>query len=376
MMRDAERSGRLDRAIEYLPNDEEVAERANAGRGLTRPEISVLLAYAKMELYDELLGSDFPDDPLLVEDLKRYFPAPLIETYEEAILRHRLRREIIATYVTNSLVNRAGPTFVNEMRRATGRSVPDIARAYTVVRDAFDLRSIWEGIEALDNKVPAGQQTTMRRETQSLIERCTSWLLRNGPEPLEVSATMAAYGPGIGKLAGNLAKVQTRSGVTARKWERNTLMKQGVPEPLAKRIASLDVVAAGFDIVHIAQLAKLPVDQAGRVYFALGERFELDWLRATAKPAATASQWQKMAMHALVDDFYAHQSELTMHVLKAADGKAAKGASDKLIDGWAESRAGAVERTRQLLGDIKGAASVDLAMLAVANRQLRAMLAG
>ena len=170
-MRALERAGRLDRALEGLPDDETIAQRHTAHIGLMRPELAVLLAYSKIVLYADLLASDLPDDPLLVEDLVLYFPKPLRETYRSTIERHRLRREIIGTYVTNNIINRIRPTYVWQMTEETGKSVADVARAFTIIRESFDLRSLWSEIEAQDNVLPARVQVEMLIEVGRLLER-------------------------------------------------------------------------------------------------------------------------------------------------------------------------------------------------------------
>src|SRR6185503_11419719 len=186
MLRAFEKSGRLDRKIEFLPDEEEIRQRAANKRGLVRPELAVLLAYAKIALYEDLLASDVPDDRLLGEDLLRYFPQPMVEGYRDEIERHRLRREIIATYITNSTINRVGPSFVYRMMESTGRAAQEVARAYTITRDAFELRKVWAAIEALDNKVPAEVQLRMQQDVRQLTEHATLWFLQRHDQPLDV----------------------------------------------------------------------------------------------------------------------------------------------------------------------------------------------
>ncbi|PYQ57195.1 MAG: NAD-glutamate dehydrogenase, partial [Acidobacteria bacterium] len=181
-MRMMERAGKLNRALEGLPDDDEIAQRHAAHSGLTRPEIAVVMAYSKIVLNQDLVGSDLPDDPLLVEDLVRYFPEPLHVRFRPAIERHRLRREIIATYETNTIINRVRPTLVMQMNEDTGKSPSDVARAFTIIRESFDLRSLWHDIEALDNKLPARKQIEMMIEVGRLLERAIAWLLRSGYE--------------------------------------------------------------------------------------------------------------------------------------------------------------------------------------------------
>ena len=187
LMRSLERAEILDRSIEFLPDDETIDSLQASQQGVTRPEISVLLAYAKNATYEELLHSDLPDDPLLVKDLQRYFPQPLRDGYREAIRRHTLRREIIATAVTNSMINRTGPSFVSEMRERSGMDTAAVARAFTVVREVFGLRPLWTEIEGLDNAASAEAQTLLLREIDRTVDRNTQWFLRNTPQPLDIT---------------------------------------------------------------------------------------------------------------------------------------------------------------------------------------------
>jgi glutamate dehydrogenase len=385
LMRDLERGHlKLNRSIEFLPNDEVMAERSAAGQGLARPELAVLLAYAKMELYDALLDSDLPDDPYFGDDLALYFPPRLREKYAGQIGEHRLRREIITTTVTNSMINRVGATFVNTIREQTGATAPDIARAYTIVRDTFGLRELWESIEALDNKVPAEVQTRMLIEMQDLVQRETVWFLRNGKQPLDIRASVAEFQPGVTDLKGCLLKVlgdYDRKQIDKR---AKAYIDKGVPAASANQVASIDQLVAACDVVRLAGLSGGEIEPVARIYFGVGDRFALDWLRDKALGLDAQSYWQKMAVGALVDDFFNHQSTLAQDVLslngkgksKAGAGKAGDGkAAEKAISGWVDTRTEAVARTERLLKDLRASEPIDLAMLAVANGQLRALLA-
>jgi len=373
-MRALERAGELERAIEYLPDEEELAERQAGKRGLVRPELAVLLAYSKISLYHKLLQSDLPDDPLLVGDLERYFPSPLRKKHKAVIGHHRLRREIIATFTTNSMVNRVGSTFVHNIQDKTGVSETDVARAYIVTRDAFDLRSAWADIEALDNKVDAAVQTDMLLEITELVERCTLWFLRNGRQPLDITASIAQFRPGIATLDDCLDNLITEDDCALLLERAGELEKRGVPYDLAARIARFDTLASACDIVRLAAGDGLDVEGVGRLYFAIGDRFGMDWLRSAAEDMATDDHWDQLAVTAIVDDVYSHQFELTRKVIETAGG--APSAAGAVIEAWAEVRRPMIERTEQLFDDLKSAGSVDLAMLAVANRQLRALVSG
>ena len=370
-MRTLEKADRLDRDNEFLPDDETVAERLAAGLGLARPELAVLLSYAKITLYDELLSSDLPDDPYMARDLVAYFPTPLRERFAEQIARHRLRREIIATVVTNDMVNRVGITFVHEVTEKTGMPAAEVARAYMISQEVFGMHEIYRQIEALDNQVPAAVQTLMLTECGRLIERGTVWFLRQAEHPLDIRREVAAYGEEVARIAENLETVLRDSDSEALAERARKFTDAGVPDALAERIAALSLLYAACDIVRIAQGSALGGLEVGKAYFAVGARFGFDWLRRAAGLLPSDSAWDKLAVTAIVDDLYGHQGELTSRVV---DGNKSLEAPEEIIDTWTDGRRPLVARTDQLLGELQAAGTPDLAMLAVANRQLRAMV--
>jgi len=368
-IRGLEKAGRLNRAIEYLPTDEEFAERTAERRGLTRPELAVLLAYAKITLYDDLLASDLPDDPAMAEDLLRYFPQPLREGQREAIGRHRLSREIVATQVTNSLVNRVGPTFVKETMEKTGLGPADVARAYAIVRDVFALRPLWDAIDALDNQIPAATQTAMLLDIQALVERAVGWFLTNSAHPLDLATETAAFRPGVEALSLGLDGVmdgEEEARIIARAERR---IADNVPEDLARRIAALPVLAAAPDLVRIADRTGRAVPQVASVYFRLGRRFALEWLRDKAASVRIDNHWQRQAVAAIIDDLFGHQRELTVRVLE-------QGGAEPSVEVWIADHRNPVERVEPLVAELRAQTVVDLPMLTVAGRQLRGLTSG
>jgi len=372
-MRVLERAGRLSRAIEYLPDDETIVERQGKGLGLTRPELAVLMSYAKITLYDDLLSSDLPDDPYMVRDLVRYFPTPLREGYADAIRRHRLRREIIATKVTNDMINRVGITFVHEVREKTGMPVADIARTYMIGREILDMRAVYREIEAQDNKVHAALQATALTECGRLTERTTVWFLRQGGHPLDIESQVETYAAEVARLAGALPEILPEDDLAQLGEAAARYREQGMPETLAHRLASFAFLVPACDIVAIAQRASQPVLEVGKAYFTVGHRFGFDWLRRAAAALPSDSAWDKLAVTAMVDDLYGEQSVLTDNVV---NGKTHLDAAETMIDHWAEERRPQVARTEQLLSELQTVGSLDLAMLAVANRQLRSLVDG
>ncbi|MCA1939863.1 MAG: NAD-glutamate dehydrogenase [Caenispirillum bisanense] len=371
LMKMLERAGRLDRAIEFLPDDEAVAERFAAKKGLTRPEIAVLIPYSKLWLFDEIVESDLPDDPMLLDDLVRYFPTALQEKYRDAICRHRLRREIIATHATNSMINRVGGTFVTQIMEKTGVKPADIARAYIITRDAFRLRDLWSEIEALDAKVPATAQVEMLLEANRLIERGTLWVLRQCPAPLDMGAVIAELSPGIDRLAAGIETAASGEVVAEVAARAEHYRASGVPDDLARRVANLILLASAPDVTRIAARHQMAdVCDAARHYFAVGARFGLGWLRAVSEPLAVGSHWQKLAVAAIIEELYRDQRELAEAVLTVAGPRAE---AAEAVEVWVAGNGPAVDRADQLITELRATDAIDLAMLTVAARQFGAM---
>jgi glutamate dehydrogenase len=369
-LRALEKSGRLNRALEFLPDEDTLADRARDKVGLTRPELAVLLAYAKIDLYDQLLSSSLPDELALANELSHYFPKALRDRYPEAIAGHRLRREIGATVVTNNLVNRVGIMFVHEVREKTGMPADDIARAYIAARDILGVRDLWYEIEALDNRTQAATQATMLAECGRILERITVWLLRYGERPLEIARLRDTYGPGVAELMRSLETNLVDEHRRILEGRRASLQEQGAPPETAARIALLPFLAPACDVVRLAMANGCSIETVARTYSAIDARFGVIWLRRAAARLPTDTAWEKLAVSAMVDDLDAQQAELTARVLGLAQPDEAPEAA---IERFAESRRPLVARSEQLLLELQGASSVDFVMLAVACRQLRSM---
>ncbi len=367
-MRRLGNAGRLNRKLEFLPFDEEIAERKAAQKGLTSPELAVLLAYSKIELYDEVLASDIPEDPYISTALIRYFPVPLRERFADQIQRHPLKREIIATHVINSMVNRVGATFVGRLKEETGATAPDIVRAYLATREVFNLVSVWAEIEALDNQIPDAVQTRMIIDSGRLVMRGTLWFLRHPDLTSDLSTTLARFTPGAQELADTLEEV-VASGYRA-ELEKLTAgyTEQGVPESLARRVAGLDELYSALDLVELTNETGRDQRTAATVYFALGGRFDLHWLGRQISSLPADTHWQSLARTALRDDLSLQARNLAANVLRLSPDLSDP---DELIKAWETQRCTQIDRSQQLFADIKGSPSIDMPMLSVTLRELR-----
>ncbi len=364
MIRDLERTGRLNRALEYLPDDETLAARAASGRWLVRPELAVLLAYAKMTLYGELLASGLPDDPELAGELRGYFPATARDRLGAQIASHPLRREILATVVTNDLINRARITFVHDMQARTGRSATEIARAYTIVRAVFELRDLWKEIESLEYDVPAQVQIEMLLEITGLIDGAAAWLLYR--RRLDIASETARFAPVARDLAMSVLEWLPDGDRSVVDERRLRLSEAGVPESVASRIGGLNYLAAALEISDLAENSGRTLERAARIYYGVGARFALDEMRAAACRVPAETPWQKQAVEATIDDLSALQADLARRILNSEYS-----AEPDPLAAWSAASSAALAPTDPLIRELRAATTPDLAMLVVAGRQLR-----
>jgi len=370
-IRSLEHAGRLDRVLESLPDADVVAERRAAGLGLVQPELAVVLASSKIAVYAELLDSDLPEDPYLSRDLGRYFPGPLPERFDEEMQLHRLRREIIATRVTNSMVDRAGSTFAFRMQHDTGAPAADTARAYAVAREVFAMIEFWSEVAALDYRIATDVQMAMLIEARRLVERASRWLLRNRRRPLDIAATVEYFGAGAQVLSQALPEILVDSDRSAWDARVDELVTSGVPSALASRVASLGALFAALDVVEVAGATRQPVEEVAALHFRLGSRLHLHWLRDRIADLPRDDRWREMARAALRDDLFSLHGELTADVLR---GSSAAGDVDARLDAFTDGNAAALDRCQTVLADIRASGTHDLTTLPVALRELRNLI--
>ncbi|MEO3812947.1 NAD-glutamate dehydrogenase [Sphaerisporangium sp. B11E5] len=371
-LRKLEREHHLNRGLESLPSDKQMAERRQSGLGLTAPEFSVLLAYTKLTADHELLASDLPDDPFLESWLVSYFPSALRELFRKRMDSHPLRREIIATGVVNDLVNMSGITFMFRFGEETGASTPDIARAYLVSREVFGMPAFWRSVEALDNKVDAATQIAMRLEGRKLVERGARWLLGNRRPPLDLTSTARFFSEGAEGLLPHLPKLLAGRDLAAFEERRDGFVARGVPADLAERAAVMVPAYSTFDLVEIAARTGRPVHDVAEVYFDLADRIQLSRLRERVIMLPRDNRWNSMARAALRDDLYAAHATLTRDILTHSEP--GLGPEERLAR-WAEANSAAVARSRQTISEIWESDTFDLATLSVALRAIRTLVA-
>ncbi len=370
-IRKLERDRRIRRRLDVLPGEKEIAERRSAGTGLTSPEFSVLLAQTKIAAAQEILASQLPDDPYLRQVLTNYFPVPLRERYAGRMRSHRLHREIITTAVVNDMVDRSGITFAFRLNEETGASVPDIAAAWLVARNVFDMAGFWALVEALDGQVDTSVQIMLWLEGRKLTERAARWLLYNRRPPFDIQSTIDFLADGVLTVGHGLPKLVTGSDLTGFDERRDSFTSRGVPVDLAERVASMVPAYSAFDIVDISVRSRRPVEETAEVYFDLADRLQITRLRDRITALPRDDRWNTMARAALRDDLYSAHAALARDVLEVTG----PGSPDERLAAWVQRNDSAVRRAAQTLTEIWETDRFTVATLSVAVRAVRTLVA-
>lgn len=367
-MRHLERHDLLDRTVEFLPSDDDIADRAQKQKGLYRPEQAVLLAYAKNTVYKDLLETTLPDAPILQDHLLHYFPTRLQKDFKEEILKHRLRREIIATGVTNSMINRTGPGFVEGLQEKTGKSSEEIVKAYLIVQDVFELQDLFTQIESLVHKITASAQITLLYEIKRTIMRITEWFLLNEASPLNLEENIKKYKQGVQELRQNHATFLASEALADFEKRLKRFTHPGVPEDLALKINQLKMLSMSCDMVKLASTKQAHgMLDVATLYSRIGVRFQFDPLRSRASRVSGDTKWVRRCINNVIEGLWRMQYDLTASVLEQ-DG-------DRKLETWIEKHQDAVDRMDGFFLEIQHIETYDIALLIVLEQELRQMIA-
>jgi glutamate dehydrogenase len=366
-IRALERFVGLDRALEGLPDDADLAERATRGPGLTRPELAVILAYSKIWLKGTLLDSDVPEDPFFAREVERYFPAAVRRRYAAAIRRHRLRREIVVTATVNSLVHRMGPGFVPRTQEITGARPAAIARAYTIARELFDARTLWTRIEELDQRVPAPLQYRMMARVGALLAHASEALLHARGADLPVESLVRSYRRDVSRLAehaGSLVRGLERERYEAALAEYAAAR---VPAALARRLAACEALETACELADLARARRVRVGDAGAIYFEAGAALWLDGLRAGIDALEVQGPWQSLAQAGLRRGL----RTVRLHVTASALGRPGRAGAAACVADWLAARGAEGQRWERTAAELRNAGRADFATLSAALDAVR-----
>ncbi|MGF1703417.1 NAD-glutamate dehydrogenase [Photobacterium makurazakiensis] len=362
-----EKHGKLDRALEYLPDDDTLAEREKSGMGLTRPELAVLVAYGKMVLKEELVTDEIANDPYHARLLPAYFPKELQEKYRAQMEHHPLRKELIATSLANQMSNEMGCNFVTRLQEETGATVAEISSAYSVSREVFNFESFFEQVRALDNEISADVQYEVLYRCRRMLRRATRWILRNRDRKLGIEQMISFYQPVVLKLRDNLESYLVIEEVQEHNDQAEAMIQSGVPAELAHNIARLSSLYSAMDIAQIAKELDKDIDFISRVYFVVGADLSLHWFLKQVHNQPVDNHWQALARASFREDLDWQQRQLTSAVitsgLEGADATA-------LIEGWMDEHQVAIQRWNTVLAEFKVGTTHEFAKFSVALREL------
>jgi glutamate dehydrogenase len=362
LMRWLEGIGQLKRDIEFLPTDEELAKRKREGKGLTRPENAVLMAYAKLNLFDELCASVLPDDPFFAEVLQTYFPTALNKAYPDFVASHALKREIVATTMANAVVNRMGATFVNYLATEASCNAAEVVSAYTLAREVFGLEVIWDRIDGLDGEVPTSLQLDLLAQLSAVTQRASRWMLRHRGEG-DLPSMIARYQPAAAQLRAHID--QWLPGEAREQWQAaiEELVQAGVNAQLAEDLTVLDHLYPVLDLVDVAAKCNSSLEKAARTYFGVDHVLDLGLWRAMIAKLPTDTLWQTQARGSARDDAYSIASQIVQSLLGGKES----------VEQWEERHGKTIARVSAMRESVAGAAP-DLAPVSVALRELRQLV--
>lgn len=369
-MNELEKAGRLNRKLEYLPEDKELQERKVSNKPLTRPEIAMLLAYCKMYLKQDILSTEVPEDPHFDKYLATAFPKPLREKYFEQMKEHSLRREIVATQLCKGISDRMGINFVERLQRETGTSLAFIIRAYAVAESIYNMEELWNQIKALDYTVDPNIQYRMMLQIYFLIRRSTRWFLRNRKPNLDITRTIQEFRPAILELSKHMPQLLDEPDRDAFEIAVKYLVDQSIPEKLAKGIAICNTLFTSLDIIEAARKYELNLTNMAKTYYLLGNKLELNWLRELMNSYPIENLWDELARAGFRDDLDRVQRKLSARVLLMKTKEAKDKSIEERMDIWFKRHEFFLDRWRKLVTDIKSSDITGFVAYSIVLREL------
>ncbi|HEY0922370.1 NAD-glutamate dehydrogenase [Rheinheimera pacifica] len=362
-----EKEGKLNRELEFLPSDDELADRMAKGQGLTRPELSILTAYGKMVLKERLVLPEIYENNYFKRQLFAAFPQMLQDKYAAEMETHPLKAEIIATKLANMMVNEMGPNFAQRMLEETGAGVGEVTLCYAIARDLFDVSAMWRKIEQLDNIIAASLQSKLFHQLRRTMRRATRWFLRHRNKALDIQQTLDFFKPAYQQLNKELGNYLAQTEVEQLQQKQAVLTEQGVPEDIAQYLAQLSTVFSVMDIAQVVDAEKVPLAMAAEIYFKLGDKLDLHWFLEQITNQPVANHWQALARASYREELDWQQRALSAVVVRSC-GKSC--AADEVINSWLTEHEAILERWRLMLAEFKTTKNHEFAKFSVALREL------
>jgi glutamate dehydrogenase len=366
LMRELESGGLLDRALEHLPSDDAITDRQKSGKGLTRPELAVVLSYSKLALIEQIMETDLPEDPYLDDELGRYFPATLRKRFSTAMRSHRLSRELVGMRIAGGIINHMGASFAFRAMEDTGSSVAQVVRAYAITRDLFEVRPMWAAVEAADGRIPTESQYDLMFEISRMMRRAVYWFLKRYPNELEIEPMVAKWKPGVSVLMKGIMKLESPPGERRLRRQMQQLTEIGVDARLAHQMVALTALTQSLEIIEVARDHELEVAETARLYFELARGLKLDRIRQAIEELEVEGRWRAIARATLRENLAQQQSAVLRKVL----ANRGRHTPREALGAWLVETKDEIHRVRQILEDMEASGGLDFATLSVAIREV------
>lgn len=360
-------AGRLNRKLEFLPNDDALLERQTQGKGLTRPELAVLISYAKAMLKEDLAVADIAQDPYIVNFIEGAFPEKICQQYPQPLRQHRLRREIVATQVANDMINNMGITFAQRLMESTGADAGDVAKAYIIARDIYHMDEFLQHIEVVDYVVSPQLQLQLMNGMIRKVRRAARWFLRNRRSHLDAATEVALFAPALRTINDNLASLLQGDQLTDWQTSRQQLQAAGLPEFLVDAAGHLSNLYSGLSVAEAARVSQYPLILVASLYFRLGNYLSLPWFSNQISDLKVDNFWQAMARETYMDDLESQLRSLSISLIRHVDDEASIPA---VIERWSEQHQLLIGRWKTMVNELQAVSGTDFAMFSVALRDL------
>jgi glutamate dehydrogenase len=366
-MSSLEQQKRLNRKLEFLPTDDVLLERQTHGKGLTRPELSILISYAKAVLKEDLVVADIASDSYMAVSIEGAFPRKIAQLYPQQLYSHRLKREIVATQVANDMVNNMGISFTQRLIEATGVHAGDVAKAYVIARDIYDMESFIRALQNLDYKIPASLQTTLMVGMIRRVRRATRWFLRNRRSNIEPAKEVPFFAPAVASTTAQLPNLLR--GDVLNEWlaSAENLKKNGVPAELVAQATETSYLYSGLSVAEAAKRSEKPLELVSALYFLLGDYLSLPWFSTQISNLHVETFWQAMARETYMDDLESQLRSLTVSLMQSVTDAAS---IEQVIQQWSSQQQLLIQRWKMMVNELQASSGTDFAVFSVALRDL------
>lgn len=367
LAKELEKEKLLNSKVEFLPNQSELSRRAIANEGMTRSELAILLSYSKMSFANNLATASIAGDKYFEKHLFNYFPQIMHEKFKEEINNHPLRQDIIKTIIVNKLVNQLGGPLISTIKSETGGHSCDVARAYAVVVEVFNLENLWNRVAKLGVTIETSVKVEMLSDLSRIMRRGISWFIRNISHPIDINNTIEEFSKQTEALTGMISNLLV--GTTKKRFFNKIeyYINSKIEKDLAESIATLEVLVSAFDIIHIAKNTNAKNENIANLYFESGDLFGIDWLRQSCEAQINESYWNRLSVQSLKDDFYDKQKRLVTLIVKSTK-------QNIIIEEWLQKNYSSASIFVDFVKDLKAQEMINLDMIILANKKLEIFL--